>query len=323
MRFVAGTVSGVCLTLVGHPLDTVKVLMQVPASPASASLSASAAAPPSFLAVVTRIARAEGLRGFYRGFAPPLLLTGAVNTVLWGLQFASTDWLQARGLGGGPTERAMAAAVVSGCVVSVLVTPIEGIKSRMQMRARGAVAGQAAGAAGAAAGAAGSAAGAAGADSGALAVLRETARSEGVRRGVFRGFSAVVLARASNYGYFGGNAFFTELIRDPDPQREVGWRATATALLAGGCAGICYWCVAFPWDVLKARMMTAPPERPYASLRAAAAQLYAEAGLRGFWRGFTPCILRAFPANAAAFGGFAVAMDAMQAARVGGSGELR
>ena len=36
MRFVAGTVSGVCLTLVGHPLDTVKVLMQVPMSEARA-----------------------------------------------------------------------------------------------------------------------------------------------------------------------------------------------------------------------------------------------------------------------------------------------
>ena len=95
--------------------------------------------------------------------------------------------------------------------------------------------------------------------------------------------------------------------------REVGWRATRTALLAGGVAGVCYWCVAFPWDVLKARMMTAPEAAPFASLRAAAEQLYREAGWRGFWRGFTPCVLRAFPANAAAFGGFAVAMDGLRA----------
>jgi hypothetical protein len=27
------------------------------------------------------VARDEGVRGFYRGFAPPLLLTGFVNTV--------------------------------------------------------------------------------------------------------------------------------------------------------------------------------------------------------------------------------------------------
>ena len=44
-----------------------------------------------------------------------------------------------------------------------------------------------------------------------------------------------------------------------------------------------------------------------------AEQLYREAGWRGFWRGFLPCVLRAFPANAAAFGGFAVAMDTLRA----------
>ena len=35
--------------------------------------------------------------------------------------------------------------------------------------------------------------------------------------------------------------------------------------------------------------------------RQAAAQIMAEAGLRGFYRGFAPVILRAFPANAATF----------------------
>ena len=284
-RFLAGTVSGVCLTLVGHPLDTVKVLMQVPRAPA-----------PSFVAVVRGVAAADGLRGFYRGMSAPLLLTGSINTVLWGLQFSACDALEARGLGGSATTRAMAAAVLSGCVVSVLVTPVEGVKSRMQMRAaRGA---------GAATGA--------GTELGALGVLRETVRASGWRRGAFRGFQAVVLARASNYGYFGGNAFATGLLRDPDPRREVGWRATRTALLAGGFAGVCYWCVAFPWDVLKARMMTAPESSPFPSLRAAAEQLYREAGWRGFWRGFLPCVIRAFPANAAAFGGFALAMDALR-----------
>ena len=91
-RFVAGTASGVCLTLVGHPLDTVKVLMQSASSP-----------PPSLTNVDSRIVRRDGLRGFYAGFLPPLLLTGAINTVLWGLQFSITDELDRRSvdLGGG------------------------------------------------------------------------------------------------------------------------------------------------------------------------------------------------------------------------------
>ena len=112
-----------------------------------------------------------------------------------------------------------------------------------------------------------------------------------------------MLARASNWAYFGGNAFFSSQIATPG---ETGWRATRTALLAGGSAGVCYWLAAFPFDTLKARMMLA---KERTSLRACAVELYASAGLRGFWRGFLPCVLRAFPANAAAFGGFQLAMS--------------
>ncbi len=46
----------------------------------------------------------------------------------------------------------------------------------------------------------------------------------------------------------------------------------------------------------------------YAGIRGAARAIYTEAGLRGFWRGFAPCILRAFPANAACFVAFEIAM---------------
>jgi solute carrier family 25 (mitochondrial carnitine/acylcarnitine transporter), member 20/29 len=279
-RFIAGTASGVALVLVGHPLDTVKVKMQI----------ATGAAPPSLATVVARIARQEGVRGFYRGFLPPLVFTGAVNTVLWGLQFSFTDAMERYGVGAGATSRAMTAAIASGLIVSVMVTPIEGIKTRMQA------------AAAAGGGASGSSFGA----SSTIAVLKSTLADGGFSRGLFRGWSATALARMSNYGYFGGNAFFTGLLSTPG---EAGWQKTRTSLLAGGMAGLCYWLCAFPWDTLKARMMLAPT--PYPSLRSAAAALYADAGARGFWRGFTPCALRAFPANAAAFAGFSLAMDAL------------
>lgn len=116
----------------------------------------------------------------------------------------------------------------------------------------------------------------------------------------------------SNWAYFGGFAAATGALTDPGlgARDEGGWARTRTSLLAGGAAGICYWCAAFPWDTLKARMMLAEP--PFASLRSAAASVYADAGLGGFWRGFTPCALRAFPANAAAFAGFSLATDVLQ-----------
>ena len=129
-------------------------------------------------------------------------------------------------------------------------------------------------------------------------------------QGLFRGWSATSLARMSNWAYFGGFAAATGALTDPGGGGDDWWARTRTSLLAGGAAGICYWCAAFPWDTLKARMMLAEP--PYASLRAAAVAVYADAGPGGFWRGFTPCALRAFPANAAAFTGFSLATDALQ-----------
>jgi solute carrier family 25 carnitine/acylcarnitine transporter 20/29 len=36
--------------------------------------------------------------------------------------------------------------------------------------------------------------------------------------------------------------------------------------------------------------------------------IWAKEGLRGFFVGFSPCVVRAFPANAAAFMGFEMAM---------------
>jgi solute carrier family 25 carnitine/acylcarnitine transporter 20/29 len=100
------------------------------------------------------------------------------------------------------------------------------------------------------------------------------------------------------------------------------------SVMAGGLTGICYWLSCYPIDVVKNRIMVhfpqsffslflwllplthvctqaAPDVSPpvYRNMRDAAMQLYRREGLRGFYTGFTPCLLRAFPANAACFVG--------------------
>lgn len=54
-------------------------------------------------------------------------------------------------------------------------------------------------------------------------------------------------------------------------------------------------------DVVKSAMMTDsidPAARRYSSVPATARALWAEGGLSRFYRGFSPCIMRAAPANA-------------------------
>ncbi|RQM19107.1 hypothetical protein B5M09_011014 [Aphanomyces astaci] len=85
----------------------------------------------------------------------------------------------------------------------------------------------------------------------------------------------------------------------------------ATTLLAGGFAGCVCWTVSYPQDVIKSRLQLQPLGQPssYATSTfcpdggfiACAKSIVRQEGWRGLWRGYSPCLLRAFPSNAAGF----------------------
>lgn len=65
-----------------------------------------------------------------------------------------------------------------------------------------------------------------------------------------------------------------------------------------------YWAFNYPADVIKSAMQgdaIKRSERQYKGFVDAARQLYAQGGMPRFFRGYAPCMLRAFPANAACF----------------------
>lgn len=68
-------------------------------------------------------------------------------------------------------------------------------------------------------------------------------------------------------------------------------------IFAGGMAGIFNWLVALPVDVGKSRFQTAPEGR-YKNLMAVYQELLAKDGVFAFYKGATPVLIRAFPANA-------------------------
>lgn len=269
-RFVAGSVSGAALVLVGHPLDTLRVSLQVDTT-GNARLSSAFRA----------LAR-EGLFGFYRGAVPPLLLTGAVNTVLWGTTFSLCDYLAQAGWGS-PTSRAVLATVPASLLSSLIVVPMEGLKTRQQTEG--------------------------GRRSSLPALLARVLREEGAR-GLYRGWSAVICARVcGGWAYFGGNAFWLGSLNDAWlPPGDSAWARTRNVLIAGGLAGVGFWLAALPFDIIKTRIMAGSA---HASPRECAAALWREAGLRGFYKGWQPAMLRAFPANAAAFTAFDATMRAL------------
>jgi solute carrier family 25 carnitine/acylcarnitine transporter 20/29 len=297
-KFLAGYVSGCCLVLAGHPFDTIKVRMQ------------SEGKGGRFVGVVDCVqttVKREGLRGLYKGMGAPLFMTGVVNSVLFGTQFNIVSEL-VRQRGGtkddSPTLReTMTAAVMSGALISILVTPMEGIKARLQVQY----------------------------DSGKgykgpIDCARQVYRKLGLTKGIYRGWVPVCFSRMSNYAYFGSYFFISQKLGDmvanedgedkPMPTKKRGPLPPWAAVIAGGCSGICYWLSCYPMDVVKNKIMAMPDSnsnsnsnRPvYKNMRDAFRQVYRKEGIRGFFVGFTPCAIRAFPANAAAFLGFELAM---------------
>ncbi len=59
----------------------------------------------------------------------------------------------------------------------------------------------------------------------------------------------------------------------------------------------------YPFDVLKSRIQTLPDASPAieSSLQRAASRVLQEQGWRGFFRGLSPALIRAVPANAVTF----------------------
>lgn len=70
--------------------------------------------------------------------------------------------------------------------------------------------------------------------------------------------------------------------------------------LAGGIAGIAYWLLVLPADVVKTRMQISSSAK-YKSFRGELMKIVRQQGLRGLYSGLTPTLIRAFPANAVQF----------------------
>ncbi|KAF8515173.1 mitochondrial carrier [Gautieria morchelliformis] len=70
--------------------------------------------------------------------------------------------------------------------------------------------------------------------------------------------------------------------------------------LSGGLASFVFWITAIPSDNIKNRIMASDLKARGVSLISVAQNIYRVDGLRGYFAGLAPCLLRAFPVNASA-----------------------
>jgi solute carrier family 25 carnitine/acylcarnitine transporter 20/29 len=147
--------------------------------------------------------------------------------------------------------------------------------------------------------------------------FRKIYQSHGIP-GLYRGLSATIIFR-SFFAFFWGSYD----ILNRTMQSSTSLSVPLINFIAAGIAAQLYWLTGYPTDVIKQRIMTGPlggvtndKARRLARWKGVARSIYAESGWRGFWRGFLPCFLRAFPANAMSIVTFEAVMRTTTYAKV-------
>lgn len=305
--FVAGVFSGIAKLSVGHPFDTIKVRLQT-------------TDPSRFHGpwqCVVQTVRHEGVRGLYKGASPPLvgwmfmdsLMLGSLtiyrrllaenvflppspSPLLSNLSVSSNSSSDIPTPTNPPPKHAVAhahlpsfghgiAGVLAGLTVSFIAAPVEHVKARLQIQYAAHKSERL--------------------YSGPLDCLRKVYGAHGLR-GVYKGLAATLIFRSFFFFWWGSYDVFSRLFR-----QHTNLSAPAVNFWAGGLSAQVFWITSYPSDVVKQRIMTDPMggglrdgTPRFKGWKEAAQAVYRENGARGYWRGFLPCFLRAFPANAMA-----------------------
>ncbi|KAJ3038771.1 carnitine transporter [Rhizophlyctis rosea] len=295
--FISGGSGGLCMVICSHPLDLVKVRMQ--------TATANHAAYTSTLSAAKKILLKDGFRGLYRGVTPVLVGTPPVlATCMWAYHQGQ---VLVSSLMGGPGRKPSEtpqnlsphlvnklsylqvglAGAFSALPTSFILGPAEQVKIRLQIQDSSMKSQRVRNASKTAA------------DNGFRNVVMGIVREGGVRA-LFRGTGLTLLRDVpGSFFYF---LVYEAVKRSFGGDKADGMHAGAV-LLAGGLAGVANWTVCIPIDTVKSRYQSGRTPHGTSALRTIFRDIWAEAGVKGFFRGLGPTLLRAFPASAAFFFG--------------------
>jgi solute carrier family 25 carnitine/acylcarnitine transporter 20/29 len=286
---VSGMMFGLVSPTVGHPFDTIKTKMQVEAVYQNLGFFQSA----------RRIYETNGIRGFYRGFVPPLMASVAFR----GLQFSaysgtysacskyealSTEIPYTGGLRPSVLIGAMAASICR----AVIESPMDFIKVRFQIGEKAFSDGpKTSGLT-----STGSNPTSKYAITEAMSVARSFVATPGTSiRHLYHGFTPTLFRTMGLLGsFFVMVDYSVRYIPDVISAPLIG------PFFKGGICATTAWCFAFPFETIKSRIQ-ADTTGKYKQMSGATwkvmRQIVREKGVKGLYRGFGPGAGRSFVAN--------------------------
>ncbi|AEY95953.1 FADL264Cp [Eremothecium gossypii FDAG1] len=262
----AGAVGGVCAVLTGHPFDLLKVRCQ--SNQASGTVDA--------VRKILVEARAQSglsavnmMRGFYKGVIPPLLgVTPIFAVSFWGYDVGKKLVTWNDNSGKLTTAQLATAGFISAIPTTLVMAPTERVKVVLQTQSNHSL---------------GSAA-------------KHILATGGVRS-LFRG-SLATLARdgPGSALYFASYEATKAYLNARSGTNELSIK---NVCLAGGMAGVSMWVGVFPIDTIKTELQSSNTRQ---TMMEATRKIYnTRGGIKGFFPGIGPALLRSFPANAATF----------------------
>lgn len=274
----AGTVGGIAVVGVGHPFDTIKVRLQTQSVTNPVYSGA--------FDCLKKTLQWEGVGGLYKGVASPLAGQMLFRATLFSAFGESKRWL---GTNADGSTRELSnldfykAGMITGFVAAFTEAPIDFYKSQIQVQIIRSKADPTYKAP----------------YTTVMQCVKSTIATSGLR-GPFQGLGPTILRNTpANAIYLGSFEVIKRKIAESN-NCEVKDLSAPVVIGAGGFGGILYWLAIYPVDVIKSAMMTdsiIPSERKYPNMMDSAKKLWQEGGVSRFYKGFTPCILRAAPAN--------------------------
>lgn len=275
---LAGTFGGIAQVLVGQPLDILKVRLQT--SP-----------PGTYTGMVdcaARIVRNEGPLAFYKGTLTPLLGVGACVSIQFGVVEAlKRSFSSSNVQSGKPADLTYSqfylAGGIAGLANSFVAGPIEHVRIRLQTQPSPPL------------------------YKGPIDCIKQISQQSGFFNGIFRGQFPTFAREFHGMGMY----FLTyealvqyKLSKDNITRDQL---PSTYAMFAGAMAGYGLWLTAYPADIIKSKLQTdalLPQQRKYKGALDCIKQTLKADGVKGFFRGLLPTLVRSPFANAATFVAF-------------------
>jgi len=272
---ISGTIAGINVTLVGHPFDTLKVRLQTQPQdkPVYSGLK------DCFLKTI----KWEGIRGLYKGMSSPL-----VGQMFFRSIFFLTYGESKRYLGKGKEKLSSLDYFISGSMAwgigTIAECPLDFFKTQIQIQIIKIK----------------SIEGYVSEFNGMADCVRKVIKANGVLgayQGVVPHLIRNFLAGSVHFGLFENY----RLYQASKFNCKVSELPIIHSLIGGAIGGWFFWMLIFPLDVIKSAIQSDSPfkdKKRFKGIVHCYQTLMNEGGIARFFKGFSPCMLRAIPANA-------------------------